>query len=74
MNYIAKDEGIFRGRIDIKTLLNNIDIQNILFMFLSISFHRNFLLNYIEYYGYLSITKAHIFSCSNKDMKVSFFR
>ena len=39
MNYIAKDEGIFLRRKDIKTLSNNIDIHNILFMFPSISFN-----------------------------------
>ena len=40
MNYIAKDEGIFLRRKDIKTLSNNIDIHNILFMFPSISFDK----------------------------------
>lgn len=40
MNYIAKDEGIFLRRKDIKTLSNNIDIHNILFMFPSISYDK----------------------------------
>ena len=49
MNYIAKDEGIFLRRKDIKTLSNNIDIHNILFMFPSISFDKKS--NYFQHYS-----------------------